>query len=1224
MKNVIRGASGAALLLGLGGLNGAWAQQGVATPTPTAPQNQTVTTTQQAPPATAPAQGQVAQTSQGQAQADQASERITVVGSLLPGRAEDAPKPVEVYTREEMRDIGSPSVAEFIRDLSISFDSDIGGLESSGDGVGETTGYAPANLRGLGDTATLTLLNGRRLSTDNGFGADINTIPSNALGAVEVLRDGASTTYGAGAVGGVINLVTRRDIAAPEITIRHEAYEGSAGEWALEAATGWVGDAGNVLLTYQYDKSTELRYNERDFSSLPFDVNPSGYTLDNGSYTMIENHLYNQFTGQPYLTNFWLPGNTPNGAGSTTAHTSPHRRIMDFNAAQCTNAGGNPIQDILPGARFSTTAGPNARLNNGCALPLSHIYSLVNEDEAHRAFGEINLDVSDDMSVKFNALYSTLTSWGADAPSEIVSNAATIPFGVSVLAPSQNQTVCSTGCGYVIPVEVQLFNAAGAALAGNRVRNPFVNDFLTRAGLNPANYGQGDALYVGPGWRPLLFGGNPMFDDGRNQGSVQRERLALAAEAVGEFNSDGVLSFLNGVHYNYSAQFNKQQTTTKENYLLTARLQNALMGYGGPNCEALDRVATNYANVPPTVTTATAQAANQARAEFNSTIGVQSDTAPGTNGCLFFNPFNSSWQTSLLTGADNSAANGGIYGGSAYENSRELVEWLFRERTTESIRESLVFDTTWSGEIPYFELPGGQIGWAAGVNWRQTEFRTLPQGNTASTAVAQQPCAFPAPQFVAQGATRKPTGEPDQFIGGAGCSSATGPFTTSNRFLSRYADEQVLDYYGELDLPILDSLNFQASWRHTSLNDDRISGDIWNVAGKYDITDNLYVRASYGTNFRAVSELNLSPGTSEFGFTLSGAVWGRVGNVAPQSFNVVDQALTPEDDRNLNIGIGYQNDDIFGGRLRASLDFYEIGLYDMVVGGSAASGILTPAIDAVFRNPDGSVTVGTAQFEAALADCNAPAIIFWGFNTPDKSCQAGVTGADVEEFYAFTANGGGFITNGLDYAINYSIPAFNGRFSVDLRATQSLVYKDLGVVIGGVQLESPASQIGLTGGGGANRSVEWRGTGVVRWSNDEHTITLRGTYQGGQWQRGYLACLPPYFDPATNTQLGIVGGTSSCGTSLTAALLNPATGVPLDDPANGAVQFSDYGVRPNDRYTFDLNYIYRPEWMEGLELGASVENIFDEDPIASQTNNRGYVSGNPRGRIFQLEVTKRF
>src|SRR5690606_30126265 len=155
--------------------------------------------------------------------------------------------------------------------------------------------------------------------------------------------------------------------------------------------------------------------------------------------------------------------------------------------------------------------------------------------------------------------------------------------------------------------------------------------------------------------------------------------------------------------YSYSAQFNKQQNTTKENYILTSRLQNALMGYGGPGCQVVDRVATNYANVPATVTLANGATANADRARFNSTIGTQSDTAPGTNGCLFFNPFNSSWETSLLTGADNSVASGGIYGGAAYENPRELMEWLFRERTIETIRESLIFDLTWSGEIPQFE-----------------------------------------------------------------------------------------------------------------------------------------------------------------------------------------------------------------------------------------------------------------------------------------------------------------------------------------------------------------------------------------------------------------------------------------------------------------------------------------------------------------------------------------
>ncbi|HEV7693620.1 MAG TPA: TonB-dependent receptor [Hyphomonadaceae bacterium] len=1243
MKLALRGASGVALLVGLSGFQTAAAQQ-----TPTNP-NQTVTTTQQAGQPSGPQTAPPAQT-EGAAAA-QAGEKVTITGSLIATAAEDAPKPVEVFTKQDLQDIGSPSVAEFIRDLSISFDSDIGGLESSGDGVGETTGYAPANLRGLGDTGTLTLLNGRRLSTDNGTGADLNTIPTNALCGVEVLRDGASTTYGAGAVGGVINLRTCRDVEGPTVTVRHEMYDKSAGDWSLEAATGWVGDAGNVLVTYTYDKSAELRYNERDFSSLPFSVNPTGYTLDNGSYSLIEDHLYT--SGTPFITvgtpacvslitgpvsagcqpntgvagalpvvagapqttnaaNFWLPG-------GATAYTDPRRRIMDFTPSQCLNAGGDPIQDILPGARFSTTAGPVARLNNGCALPLANIYSLVNEDESHRAFAEINLDVNDHMEVSANILYSSLSSVGADAPSEQVSNGATIPFGVSPLAPQQNSTTCSTGCGYMIPINTPVYNATGTAITGS-VRNPYVNDFLTRSGLNPASYGLGDGLYVGPGWRPILWGGNSMSDDGRNKGHVQRERLALATEAKGQFTEGGLLGFLNGINYNYSAQFNKQQTTTKENYLLGSRLQNALMGYGGPSCGAVDRVATNYGAVPAALTTTNSQAANSDRARFNSTIGTQSNTAPGTDGCFFFNPFNSSWQTSLINGADNSVAHGGIYGGAAYENSPELVRWLFEERTVETIREALIFDTTWSGEVPFYELPGGPIAWAGGLNWRQTEYRQLPSGDTTQTALAQQPCLFPD---VAAGSVRRATGEPLQYVGAAGCATATGPFTTTSRYLSRTSDEQTFDVYGQLDLPVLDTLNFQASWRHTSLNGDKISGDIWNVAGKYDILDNLYVRASYGTNFRAVTELNLRPGSIEFGGTLSGTTWGRVGNVAPQSFNIVDEALNPEDDRNLNLGIGYTNDDLLGGRFRATVDFFEIGLYNQVVGGSAAT-LLTPSLDQVFRNTDGSVTVGTAAFEAAVANCSAPAAKFFGFNTPDGTCQAGVTGADMRQFFAYTSNGGGFITNGIDYAVNYTMPLFDGRFSADLRATQTLVYKDKGTRVAGVELETPASQIGLTGGNGANRSADWRGTATLRYSNTEHTFTVRTVYESGSWLRGYLACLPPNFNPATNAQLSTVGGTSSCGTGLTAVRLNTATGTSLDDPTNGAVQFSDYGVRPEERITVDLNYIYTPKWLEGFEFGATVENLFDEDPYGSQVSNRGYVGGNPRGRILQLQITKRY
>ncbi len=59
------------------------------------------------------------------------------------------------------------------------------------------------------------------------------------------------------------------------------------------------------------------------------------------------------------------------------------------------------------------------------------------------------------------------------------------------------------------------------------------------------------------------------------------------------------------------------------------------------------------------------------------------------------------------------------------------------------------------------------------------------------------------------------------------------------------------------------------------------------------------------------------------------------------------------------------------------------------------------------------------------------------------------------------------------------------------------------------------------------------------------------------------------------------------------------------------MQFSDYGARPEDRITVDVNYIYKPKWLEGFEFGATVGNLFDEDPIASQVSNRGYIAGNP-------------
>jgi iron complex outermembrane receptor protein len=83
---------------------------------------------------------------------------------------------------------------------------------------GDQRGFNSANLRGIGTSSTLVLLNGRRManfaSPGDDAGVDLNNIPAAAIQRVEVLLDGASAIYGTDAIGGVINFITRKDFRA--------------------------------------------------------------------------------------------------------------------------------------------------------------------------------------------------------------------------------------------------------------------------------------------------------------------------------------------------------------------------------------------------------------------------------------------------------------------------------------------------------------------------------------------------------------------------------------------------------------------------------------------------------------------------------------------------------------------------------------------------------------------------------------------------------------------------------------------------------------------------------------------------------------------------------------------------------------------------------------------------------------------------------------------------
>lgn len=197
----------------------------------------------------------------------QAGERVEITGSRIKRIAGEGPSAVEVITRADIERKGVTSTNDLLRSLSYmsSFNDEL--ISNSPN----TTGAAGAGFRGLSSDQTVVLLNGRRLANYGFDGAfvNLNTIPIGAIQRVEVLKDGAAAIYGADAIGGVINFITRKDFRGAEITGNYSiSSEGDSGETAVTGTVGFgdlSGDRGfNVLVNLNYMKRDPLNNLDRE------------------------------------------------------------------------------------------------------------------------------------------------------------------------------------------------------------------------------------------------------------------------------------------------------------------------------------------------------------------------------------------------------------------------------------------------------------------------------------------------------------------------------------------------------------------------------------------------------------------------------------------------------------------------------------------------------------------------------------------------------------------------------------------------------------------------------------------------------------------------------------------------------------------------------------------------------------------------------------------------
>lgn len=221
-------------------------------------------------------------------------ERIEVTGSRLSRVDIEGATPVTVIDRADIDATGFQSVADVLRNNSFNVAGSL--REDSGNTM---QGQATINLRGLGSNRTLVLLNGRRMPgspVGDGQVQNLNVIPFAAVERIEILSDGASAVYGSDAIGGVVNIIMKKDYEGLQLSATKNISDREGGdEKSVSVVGGFSGAKGNVTFGLERDTKDIIFSRDRFFFN-NFDLNDES-TLVTSPYDGVARPDYNLTTG---------------------------------------------------------------------------------------------------------------------------------------------------------------------------------------------------------------------------------------------------------------------------------------------------------------------------------------------------------------------------------------------------------------------------------------------------------------------------------------------------------------------------------------------------------------------------------------------------------------------------------------------------------------------------------------------------------------------------------------------------------------------------------------------------------------------------------------------------------------------------------------------------------------------------------------------------------------
>jgi iron complex outermembrane recepter protein len=391
-----------------------------------------------APDEQTPPPGVQTQASAGPAEPTSSGD-IVVTGTLIKNPNLVSSSPVNVVGREEIQLRQSNVAEEILRDLPGAVPS-IGSAVNNGNG-----GAAFADLRGLGNFRNLVLLDGVRVTPSSSIGrVDLNNIPLALVERVDTLTGGAATTYGADAVSGVINFITRQDFAGVEISGSEQITgHGDGNVFRVDATIGANFDdgRGNAVLSIGYQKADPVYQGARRFS-----VN--NYTSTSGNV---------------------------GGSGTTV----PGRFTV-----------GSGFRQIDP-----TTGGLRTPVVNFNFNP----YNLFQTPfTRYNIYGAGHYDVADGIEVYTRGMFSKNTVNTIVAPSGIFSSVLVIPVSNPFLPAAARATFCANNDFNPNVVGVQTISPAECAAAATATSptDPNFRAFTTTVGRRTTEAGPRESEFI--------------------------------------------------------------------------------------------------------------------------------------------------------------------------------------------------------------------------------------------------------------------------------------------------------------------------------------------------------------------------------------------------------------------------------------------------------------------------------------------------------------------------------------------------------------------------------------------------------------------------------------------------------------------------------------------------------------------------------------------------------